>query len=78
MKGAEPNMVVMVLYSKFLLTPEEKGKVMQNPQNAGWQLDVLFGFLERLVSADPSVFHKLVQMLLNEPSLEEVGKKIQG
>ena len=78
MEGAEPNTVVMVLYSKFLLTPEEKGKVMQNPQDAGWQLDVVFGFLERLVSADPSVFHKLVQMLLNEPALEEVGKKIQG
>ena len=78
MEGAEPNTVVMVLYSKFLLTPEEKGKVMQNAQDAGWQLDVFFGFLERLVSADPSVFHKLVQMLLNEPALEEVGKKIQG
>lgn len=77
-KGVDPNNVIKELYSKFLLTPEEKGRATQKTLTADEQLEVVFECLERRVSADPSAFHELVQLLLKEPALEGVGTKMQG
>ena len=67
-----------MLYSKFLLTPEEKERATQSTLPTSKQLDVIFECLERRVSADPSVFNQLVKVLLEEPALEAVGRKMQG
>ena len=78
MSGVDPGSVIKKLYSKHLLTPEEKGKAKQKTLTEDEQLDVIFDCLERRVSADPSVFNRLIQVLLEEPALEAVGKNIQG
>lgn len=77
-RGADPDTVITVLYSEFLLTQEERGRATQRTLTKGQQLDEVFDCLERRVSADPSVFDKLVQVLLEEPALEGVGKRMQG
>ena len=77
-RGTDPDTVITMLYSEFLLTPEEKERATQSTLTARKQLDVVFECLERRVSADPSVFNKLVQVLLEEPALEAVGKKMRG
>ena len=77
-RGADPDTVITMLYSKFLLTPEEKERATQSTLTTSKQLDVIFECLERRVSANPSVFNRLVKVLLEEPALEAVGKKIQG
>ena len=74
----DPDTVIRKFYSKLLLTRAEKAKAMQTTLTKGQQLDVVFDCLESRVSADPSVFNKLVQVLLEEPALEGVGKKMQG
>ena len=65
-------------YSKLLLTPEEKERATQSTLTTSKQLDVIFDCLERRVSVDPSVFSALMEVLLEEPALEAVGKKMQG
>lgn len=77
-RGADPDTVVTMLYTEFLLTQEEKGKAKQKTLTVDEQLDFVFECLERRVSADPFVFNKLVQVLLEEPALEAVGKKMQS
>lgn len=73
-----PGYVIRKAYSKHWLTPDERERATQKTLTTNEQLEVVFPCLERRVSADPSVFHKLVQMLLEEPALEKVGKKMQG
>lgn len=75
-KGVDPATVIAALYSELLLTREEKDKAMQ--EKGDNQAEEIFTSLERRVSANSSVFHKLVQTLLREPALQEVGKKMQG
>ena len=75
-RGVDPDNVISVLYSKFLLTPEERGRATQKTLTADQQLDVVFDWLERRVSVQPTVFHELVQVLQDEPALEAVGKKL--
>lgn len=77
-RGLDPDSVISMLYSKFLLTPEEKARARQKTLSADQQLDVIFDCLEKRVSVEPSDFHKLVQILLDEPALKAVGKKLQG
>jgi len=77
-RGADPDTVITMLYSKLMLTREEKGKAKQKTLTVDEQLDVVFDCLERRVSADPSVFHKLTQVLLEEPVLAAVGKKMRS
>lgn len=77
-RGADPDVVITMLYTELLLTQEEKGRAMQRTLTADQQLDVVFECLEKRVSADPSVFHKLVKMLLENPALKAVGNKMQG
>lgn len=76
--GVDPEFVIRNLYSKFLMTQREKERATQRTLTAHQQLDIVFECLERRVSADPSAFHQLVQMLLEEPTLERVGRKMQG
>ena len=76
--GADPDTVITMLYSKLQLTREEKGKAKQKTLTVDEQMDVVFDCLERRVSADPSVFNQLVQVLLEEPALAAVGRKMQG
>ena len=76
--GADPDTVITMLYTALLLTREEKGRATQSTLSAHQQLDVVFDCLERRVSADPSVFNQLVQVLLEEPALAAVGRKMQG
>lgn len=78
MSGVDPGSVITKLYSKFLLTREERGRAMQSTLNVSQQLDAVFECLERRVSTDPSVFNKLVLMLMEEPALERVGMKMRG
>lgn len=77
-KGVDPDSVISVLYSKFLLTDDEKGEATQRTLTHRQQLDVVFDCLERRVSVDPSVFKKLVEVLLEDPVLATVGRKMQG
>jgi len=51
---------------------------LQSTLTPGRQLSCVYDCLERRVSSDPSNFHKVVKVLLNEPALEGVGKKMQG
>jgi len=76
--GVDPGSVIKKLYSKLLLTPEEKKSATQRTLTADQQLDLIFECLERRVSADPSVFHKLTQVLLEEPALAAVGRTMKG
>lgn len=76
--GTDPDTLVTILFSRLMLTPEEKEKAKQKMLTRGEQLDVIFTCLEGRVSADPSVFHKLVCALLEEPVMEAVGKQMQG
>ena len=77
-RGVDRDTVITLLYIKFLLTPEEKARATVPTLTADQQLDVVFEALERRVSADPSVFHNLVQVLLEKPALAAVGRKMQG
>lgn len=78
MSGVDPGSVITKLYSKFLLTRDERGRAMQSTLTAAQQLDTVFECLERRVSADPSVFNELVLVLMEEPALERVGMKMRG
>ena len=74
----DPDFIINKLYSKFLLTSQERERALQRTQTPVQQLNWIYDCLERRVSADPSNFHKVVKVLLNEPALERVGKKMQG
>ena len=76
--GASPGYVIRKAYTMCWLTPDERERATQRTLTINGQLEVVFRCLERRVSADPSVFHKLVQILLEEPAQKEVGKKMQG
>lgn len=77
-RGVDPDTVITALYSEFLLTREERGRATQRTLTADQQLEVVFECLERRVSAYPSVYHTLVQVLREEPALERVGMAIEG
>lgn len=77
-RGVDPDTVITKLYSKFLLTQDEKGKATQRTLTPPQQLDEVLDCLERRLSANPSVYHTLVQVLLEEPALKAVGRKMQG
>ena len=62
-RGVDPDNLVTVLYSNFLLTPEEYEKASQTAAPGDQRLKTMFMALERRVSASPSVFHTLIQVL---------------
>lgn len=77
-RAVDPDTIITVLYSEFLVMREERGRAIQKTLTTDQQLDMDFKCLERRVSADPSVFPRLVQVLLAEPALEGVGKATRG
>ena len=74
----DPDNLVTVLYSNFLLTPEEYEKDSQTAAPGDQRLKVMFMALERRVSANPSVFHTLIQVLQGEEALKDVADVMKG
>lgn len=77
-RGADPDTVARKFYSNGLLTPEDRGRATQRMLTADQQLDEVFKGLRRRVSINPSAFSTAVNLLLEEPALAELGKKMQG
>ena len=77
-RGVDPENLVTVLYSNFLLTPEEKARAMKQTLTIGQQLEEIFQSLERRVSTKPQDFKKIICALLAEPALKAVGDEMQG
>jgi predicted DNA-binding ArsR family transcriptional regulator len=75
--GVDPENLVTVLYSNFLLTLDEREKATHKQFTAGQQLEEMFTALERRVAVDPHVLQKLLDALNTEPALVPVAKKIQ-
>ena len=76
--GVDPDTLVTTLYSKFLLTPDERAAALNKHRTPGERLDGLFTSLERRVSVDPQAFQQLLDALLSEPALASVANKIRG
>ena len=77
-RGVDPENLVTVLYSNFLLTPEEKARAMKQTLTIGQKLEEIFQSLERRVSTRPQDFKKIICALLAEPALKAVGDRMQG
>ena len=77
-RGVDPENLVTVLYSNFLLTPEEKARAMKQTLTIGQKLEEIFQSLERRVSTRPQDFKKIICALLAEPALKAVGDEMQG
>ena len=77
-RGVDPNSLVTVLYSGFLLTPEEKSAATQKTLTDDEKLELIFTYLERRVSTKLENFHKLLKALRDEPAMKSVADKIQG
>ena len=77
-RGVDPDNLVTVLYSNFLLTPEEYEKASQTAAPGDQRLKTMFKALERRVSANPSVFHTLIQVLQGEEALKDVADVMKG
>ena len=77
-RGVDPENLVTVLYSNFLLTPEEKARAMKQTLTVGQQLEEIFQSLERRVSTRPQDFKIIIRALMAEPALKAVGDGIQG
>ena len=76
--GVDPNTLVAVLYSQFLLTPDERSAATHKTLTDGEKLEQMFTYLERRVSTDPQNFHKLLQGLSDELAMKAVADKIKG
>ena len=76
--GVDPENLVKVLYSNFLLTREEKDKAMKESLTDGQKLQEIFKAMERRVSVQPSAFHTLLKALAEEPATEEVAIRMKG
>ena len=77
-RGVDPENLVTVLYSNFLLTPEEKARAMQQTLTVSQKLEEIFQIMERRVSTTPENFHTMIRVLKAEPATKAVGEKIQG
>ena len=77
-RGVDPENLVTVLYSNFLLTPEEKARAMKQTLTIGQRLEKIFQSLERRVSTRPQDFKKIIRALMAEPALKAVGDEMQG
>ena len=77
-RGVDPDNLITVLYSKLLLTPEERSKATQRTLTDDQKLEEVFTSLEKRVSVTPGDFHKLVEALRDEPVLKPAGDKVQG
>ena len=77
-RGVDPDNMITVLYSNFLLTPEEKARATQQTLTAHQKLEEIFQAMERRIAVTPGDLHILIQALKAEPAIKAVGDKIQG
>ena len=78
MKGADPSSLVAPLYSKDLLTDEEKARALLDTQTNDKRLNEIFSALTRRVRVEPKKFWLIVQTLKNVAALKAMGEKMQG
>ena len=76
--GLDPDNLVTVLYSHFLLTHEEKARATQQMLTIHQKLEEIFQAMECRVSATPGDLHVLIKALKAEPATKAVGDKIQS
>jgi hypothetical protein len=76
--GVDPEYLVKALYSKGLLTCDEKESATQRMAKASEKLEILFEALKRRISTRPDHFHTLLQVLDEEPAMRGVFDKIKG
>ena len=76
--GANPDDLVPVLYSEFLLTTAERALIMHASKTPSQKLDELFTTLERRVSVTPGEFHKLILIIGNDPVTKPLAEKMEG
>ena len=77
-KAGDPDGLVTVLYSSFLLTPDEKIRALQQSLTARQKMEEIFQMMERRVSVNPSDFHTLLYVLKAEPATKSLGEEMQG
>ena len=77
-RAGDPDGLVTVLYSNFLLTPDEKIRALQQSLTARQKMEEIFQTMERRVSVSPSDFHTLLDVLKAEPATKALGEEMQG
>ena len=77
-RAGDPDGLVTVLYSNFLLTPDEKARALQQNLIPRQKMEEIFQTMERRVSVSPSDFHTLVYVLKGEPATKALGEEMQG
>ena len=77
-RAGDPDGLVTVLYSSFLLTPDEKIRALQQSLTARQKMEEIFQTMERRVSVNTLDFHTLLNVLKAEPATKSLGKEMQG
>ena len=77
-RAGDPDGLVTVLYSNFLLTPDEKAKALHRSLTARQKMEEIFQTMERRVSVNPSDFQTLLSVLKAEPATKALGEEMQG
>ena len=77
-RAGDPDTLARVLYSNFLLTPEEKAKALQHNLTRDQKMEEILQTMERRVSVNPSDFQTLLSVLKSEPATKALGKEMQG
>ena len=76
--GACPDSLLAALYSRGLLTSNEKEKAMKQSLTDGEKLQEIFKALERRVFINPEHFKTLLQVLRDESATKEVAEIMKG
>ena len=76
--SVDPDYLVTVLNSHLLLTYDEHEKATHRSLTDTEKLLEILRALERRISADPKVFHTMLQILMTEPALKAVGHIMKG
>ena len=77
-RAGDPDGLVTVLYSNFLLTLDEKARALHQSLTARQKMEEIFQTMERRVSVSPSDFHTLLSVLKAEPATKALGEEMQG
>ena len=77
-RAGDPDGLVTVLYSNFLLTPDEKIRALQENLTDRQKMEKIFQIMERRVSVNHSDFCALLNVLKAEPATKALGEKMQG
>ena len=74
--SVDPDYLITYLYSKYLLTPSEKLRVMEVATSE--KPEKIFTTMERRISVRPGDFHTLLQALKDEPAMRGLWEQMQG